>query len=191
MKQIITLLTFILVSLSTVSYAQSSSEVKRIERKTQRDAEKARIQAQEERAYAMASQALHDGQFVLEADQLVFKRGRSAFVSSITNFVMMDDNHASIQVASNSAIAGPNGIGGITVDGNVRGLKISTDKKGNMNCSFNVQGVGISAQVHITLTRGSNSASARISPNFHSNNLTLNGNLVPLSQSSVFKGRSF
>lgn len=60
-----------------------------------------------------------------------------------------------------------------------------------MNCSFNVQGVGISAQVHITLTRGSNSASARISPNFHSNNLTLNGNLVPLSQSSVFKGRSF
>ena len=139
----------------------------------------------------MASQALHDGKFVLEADQLVFKRGRSAFVSSITNFVMMDDNHASIQVASNSAIAGPNGIGGITVDGNVRGLKISTDKKGNMNCSFNVQGVGISAQVHITLTRGSNSASARISPNFHSNNLTLNGNLVPLSQSSVFKGRSF
>lgn len=191
MKQIITLLTFILVSLSTVSYAQSSSEVKRIERKTQRDAEKARIQAQEERAYAMASQALHDGKFVLEADQLVFKRGRSAFVSSITNFVMMDDNHASIQVASNSAIAGPNGIGGITVDGNVRGLKISTDKKGNMNCSFNVQGVGISAQVHIILTRGSNSASARISPNFHSNNLTLNGNLVPLSQSSVFKGRSF
>ena len=57
MKQIITLLTFILVSLSTVSYAQSSSEVKRIERKTQRDAEKARIQAQEERGEGKASRA--------------------------------------------------------------------------------------------------------------------------------------
>ena len=74
MKQIITLLTFILVSLSTVSYAQSSSEVKRIERKTQRDAEKARIQAQEERAYAMASQALHDGKFVLECRPAGFQK---------------------------------------------------------------------------------------------------------------------
>lgn len=192
MKRIITLLALILVSLSTVTYAQSnSSEVKRAERKAQRDAEKARIRAQEERAYTIAARALQDGKFVLEADQLVFKRGRSAFVSSITNFVMMDGNHASVQVASNSAIAGPNGIGGITVDGNVRGFKISSDKRGNMNCNFSVQGVGISAQVHITLTRGGNKASARISPNFHSNNLTLNGNLVPLSQSSVFKGRSF
>nr|WP_302831833.1 DUF4251 domain-containing protein [uncultured Bacteroides sp.] len=191
MKRIITLLALILVSLSTVTYAQSSSEVKRAERKAQRDAEKARIRAQEERAYTIAARALKDSKFVLEADQLVFKRGRSVFVSSITNFVMMDGNHASVQVASNSAIAGPNGIGGITVDGNVRGFKISSDKRGNVNCSFSVQGVGISAQVHITLTRGGNKASARISPNFHSNNLTLNGNLVPLSQSSVFKGRSF
>lgn len=192
MKRIITLLVLILVSLSTVTYAQSrSSEVKRAERKAQRDAEKARIRAQEERAYTIAARALQDGKFVLEADQLVFKRGRSVFVSSITNFVMIDGNHASVQVASNSAIAGPNGIGGITVDGNVRGFKISSDKRGNVNCSFSVQGVGISAQVHITLTRGGNKASARISPNFHSNNLTLNGNLVPLSQSSVFKGRSF
>ena len=192
MKRIITLLALILVSLSTVTYAQSSSsEVKRAERKAQRDAEKARIRAQEERAYTIAARALQDGKFVLEADQLVFKRGRSAFVSSITNFVMMDGNHASVQVASNSTIAGPNGIGGITVDGNVRGFKFSSDKRGNTNCNFSVQGVGISAQVHITLTRGGNKASARISPNFHSNNLTLNGNLVPLSQSSVFKGRSF
>lgn len=191
MKRIITLLALILVSVSTMTYAQSSAETKRAERKAQRDAEKARIKKQEERDYAMAARALHDGKFVLEADQLVFKRGRSAFVSSTTNFVMMNGNQASVQVASNSAIAGPNGIGGITVDGNARGLKISTDKRGNVNYSFSVHGVGISAQVHITLTNGSNQASARISPNFHSNSLTLNGTLVPLSQSSIFKGRSF
>lgn len=82
-----------------------------------------------ERNYAIAVQALKEGKFVLEADQLVFKRGRSAFVSSTTNFVMMDGEHASVQIAANSALAGPNGIGGITVDGSRKEMKITTDKR--------------------------------------------------------------
>lgn len=102
----------------------------------------------------------------------------------------MDGEHASVQIAANSALAGPNGIGGITVDGSRKEMKITTDKKGNVNCSFSVQGIGISAQVYITLTNGGNNASARISPNFNSNTLTLNGVLVPLSQSNVYKGRA-
>ena len=183
MKRIITLITLVLVSASTLMYAQSSSETRQAERKAQREAQKARN-------YTIAVQALKEGKFVLEADQLVFKRGRSAFVSSTTNFVLMDGEHASVQIAANNALAGPNGIGGITVDGSRKEMKITTDKKGNVNCSFSVQGIGISAQVYITLTNGGNNASARISPNFNSNTLTLNGVLVPLSQSNVYKGRA-
>ena len=187
MKRIITLITLVLVSASTLMYAQSSSETRQAERKAQREAQKAREKAENERNYAIAVQALKEGKFVLEADQLVFKRGRSAFVSSTTNFVLMDGEHASVQIAANNALAGPNGIGGITVDGSRKEMKITTDKKGNVNCSFSVQGIGISAQVYITLTNGGNNASARISPNFNSNTLTLNGVLVPLSQSNVYK----
>lgn len=190
MKRIITLITLVLVSASTLMYAQSSSETCQAERKAQREAQKAREKAENERNYAIAVQALKEGKFVLEADQLVFKRGRSAFVSSTTNFVLMDGEHASVQIAANNALAGPNGIGGITVDGSRKEMKITTDKKGNVNCSFSVQGIGISAQVYITLTNGGNNASARISPNFNSNTLTLNGVLVPLSQSNVYKGRA-
>ena len=190
MKRIITLITLVLVSASTLMYAQSSSETRQAERKAQREAQKAREKAENERNYAIAVQALKEGTFVLEADQLVFKRGRSAFVSSTTNFVLMDGEHASVQIAANNALAGPNGIGGITVDGSRKEMKITTDKKGNVNCSFSVQGIGISAQVYITLTNGGNNASARISPNFNSNTLTLNGVLVPLSQSNVYKGRA-
>ena len=178
MKRIITLITLVLVSASTLMYAQSSSETRQAERKAQREAQKAREKAENERNYAIAVQALKEGKFVLEADQLVFKRGRSAFVSSATNFVLMDGEHASVQIAANNALAGPNGIGGITVDGSRKEMKITTDKKGNVNCSFSVQGIGISAQVYITLTNGGNNASARISPNFNSNTLTLNGVLV-------------
>lgn len=190
MKRIITLITLVLVSASTLMYAQSSSETRQAERKAQREAQKAREKAENERNYAIAVQALKEGKFVLEADQLVFKRGRSAFVSSTTNFVLMDGEHASVQIAANNALAGPNGIGGITVDGSRKEMKITTDKKRNVNCSFSVQGIGISAQVYITLTNGGNNASARISPNFNSNTLTLNGVLVPLSQSNVYKGRA-
>ena len=190
MKRIITLITLVLVSASTLMYAQSSSETRQAERKAQREAQKAREKAENERNYAIAVQALKEGKFVLEADQLVFKRGRSAFVSSTTNVVLMDGEHASVQIAANNALAGPNGIGGITVDGSRKEMKITTDKKGNVNCSFSVQGIGISAQVYITLTNGGNNASARISPNFNSNTLTLNGVLVPLSQSNVYKGRA-
>lgn len=190
MKRIITLITLVLVSASTLMYAQSSSETRQAERKAQREAQKAREKAENERNYAIAVQALKEGKFVLEADQLVFKRGRSAFVSSTTNFALMDGEHASVQIAANNALAGPNGIGGITVDGSRKEMKITTDKKGNVNCSFSVQGIGISAQVYITLTNGGNNASARISPNFNSNTLTLNGVLVPLSQSNVYKGRA-
>ena len=194
MKRIITLITLVLVSASTLMYAQSSNETRRAERKAQREAQKAREKAENERNYAIAVQALKEGKFVLEADQLVFKRGRSAFVSSTTNFVMMDGEHASVQIAANNALAGPNGIGGITVDGSRKEMKITTDKKGNVNCSFSVQGIGISAQVHITLTNGGNNASARISPNFNSNTLTLSpGSIVPVKrlQRAGFIKRSF
>lgn len=70
MKRIITLITLVLVSASTLMYAQSSNETRRAERKAQREAQKAREKAENERNYAIAVQALKEGKFVLEADQL-------------------------------------------------------------------------------------------------------------------------
>ena len=136
-------------------------------------------------------QALKNKQFVLEANQVVFRNGMSAFVTSNTNFVLMNGNRATVQTAFNTAYPGPNGIGGVTVDGNSSDMKMNIDKKGNVNCSFSVQGIGISAQVFINMSSGNNTASVTISPNFNNNNLTLNGNIVPLDQSNIFKGRSW
>lgn len=68
---------------------------------------------------------------------------------------------------------------------------MTTDKRGNVNCNFSIQGIGISAQIFLTLTDGGNNATVTISPNFNSNAMTLSGNLVPLEQSNIFKGRSW
>lgn len=196
MKKFIALVALVLVSASTMMYAQESErDVRRADRKAERDAERARMKAEEQAAdqlsYQQAVQAIKDKQFVLEANQVVFKYGQTAFVSSNTNFVMLNGNRATVQIAFNTPYPGPNGIGGVTVDGTVSDVKSSTDKKGNVNCNFSVQGIGISAQVFITLTNGGNNATVTVNPNFNSNTLTLSGNLVPLDQSDVFKGRAW
>lgn len=195
MKKIIALIAFVLVgAATTVTFAQSK-DMSRAEKKAQRDAQraqqKAQEQAMEQAAYHEAVQALNNREFVLEAHQVVFRRGQTAFVTPTTNFVMMNGNRATVQIAFNTPNPGPNGIGGVTVDGSVSSLNTKIDKKGNVDCSFSVQGIGISAQVFIRLTNGSNKASVTVSPNFNGNRMTLNGEILPLDQSSVFKGRSW
>ncbi len=56
-----------------------------------------------------AVQALESGAFVVEVDRLIFKRGRTASVSSNTNFVSRDGDEAFVQIAFNTVLAGPNG----------------------------------------------------------------------------------
>ena len=196
MKKFIALLALVLVSASTMMYAQeSNAAIRRADRKAERDAERAKLRAEEQvqdmAAYQQAVQALKNKQFVLEANQVIFRNGMSAFVTSNTNFVLMNGNRATVQTAFNTPYPGPNGIGGGTVDGSTSDMQITTDKKGNVNCQFSIQGIGISAQIFISLTNGGNNATVTISPNFNSNTMTLTGNLVPLSQSSIFKGRSW
>ena len=126
-----------------------------------------------------AKEAIDNQTFVLEADRVYFKYGTSAFVSSNTNFVGLDGDKAVVQVAFNVPFSGPNGLGGITVDGNASNYKVKTDKKGN-----------ISAQVNIDIPYGSNNATVDILPNFNSSHMTLSGQILPLKKANVFKGRS-
>ena len=133
-----------------------------------------------------AKQAIEMKNFILEADHVMFKYGTTAFVSPNTNFVAVKGNKAVVQVAFNIPISGPNGLGGITVNGNISGYKQTTDKKGKISVSMNVMGVGISAQVN----KGSNNASVDISPNFNSNNFSSTGSLLPMAKANVFKGNS-
>lgn len=134
--------------------------------------------------------AVKDTAFTLEADKVVFKYGQIAYVNSNTNFVSVNKDNAIVQVAFNVPFAGPNGIGGVTVQGSVSGYKIQTDKKGTTLVTMNVMGVGISAQIWITMYQGSHEASVEILPNFNSERLTLNGVILPLHKSTVYQGRT-
>lgn len=134
--------------------------------------------------------AVNDTTFTLEADKVVFKYGQIAYVNSNTNFVSVNKGNAIVQVAFNVPFSGPNGIGGVTVQGSVSGYKIQTDKKGTTLITMNVMGVGISAQIWITMYKGTHDASVEILPNFNSQRLTLNGVILPLHKSTVYQGRT-
>jgi hypothetical protein len=78
----------------------------------------------------------------------------------------------------------------VTVDGIISGQEYKVGKRGDATYSFNVMGVGINAQVEIYLTPGTNQASATIYPNFNSNTVWLQGNLVPYESSNIIQGSS-
>lgn len=134
--------------------------------------------------------SLNERSFVVEVNKISFKNGVARLVNATTNFIALDGNSAIVQLSSNrNYIFGPNGIGGITVEGSPSNLKIVTDKKGNVTLSMSVQGIAISAQVTIVVPKNSNRAIATVMPNFYSQRIILNGTICPLDKSTVFKGR--
>ena len=141
-------------------------------------------------AGVQAAAAVKNQDFVLEADQVTFKNGNTVFVNSSTTFVSVKGNRAVVQISPSNFAAGPNGVGGVTVDGTVSGMQRMIDRKGNTTVSFNVMGIGINAQIEIYMTQGTNRASATIYPNFNSNTLWLEGNIVPYENANVFEGSS-
>lgn len=137
-----------------------------------------------------ASAAVRNMDFVLEADNVSFKNGATAFVNSTTNFIAVKGKRAVVQISPSDFASGPNGVGGVTVDGMISGLKVNTDKKGRTTMSMNVSGIGINAQVEIYMSPGSNEATATVYPNFNSNTLWMSGEIVPYENSTVIQGRS-
>jgi hypothetical protein len=137
-----------------------------------------------------AMAAVRNQDFVLEANQVTFRTGMTTFVNSATNFISVKGNRAVVQISPSNFASGPNGVGGVTVDGIMSGQKTMVDKKGRVTYSFNVMGVGINAQVEVYLTPGTNMASATIYPNFNSNTVWLEGNVVPYENSNVIQGSS-
>ncbi len=128
--------------------------------------------------------------FVIEADAVTFKDGTRIIVNSMTNFVAVDGDRGVVQISPSDFVSGPNGVGGITVDGTVSGYEVTTDRKGAMHISMNVTGAVINAAVEVTLYPGTDNAYVVISPNFNSRTVRLEGRIVPYASSRVVEGIS-
>ena len=134
--------------------------------------------------------AVKNQDFVLEAQTVQFRNGSTVFVNSNTNFISVKGNRAVVQISPSNFAAGPNGVGGVTVDGMISGQELRVGKRGYATYSFSVMGVGINAQIEVYLTPGTNQASATIYPNFNSNTVWIQGVIVPYENSDVIEGSS-
>ena len=139
-------------------------------------------------ASIQAIAAMRNQDFVLLIDNVTFNNGNTVFVNSSVNFLSVKGDRAVVQISPSNFASGPNGVGGVTVQGTISGLQIRHDKNGNMNMSFNVTGIGINAQIEIYTYLGTNQASATVYPNFNSNTVWVQGNIVPYENSTVFQG---
>ena len=77
-------------------------------------------------AYVQGKAALANRDFVFEAESVTFKNGTTAFVNSTTNFISLKGNKAVVQISPSNFASGPNGVGGVTVEGSVSGLEVKT-----------------------------------------------------------------
>lgn len=192
MKRILFMAALLSLLCSEVVMAQMTRQERREawkEARAQRRAEqKALEEVQDSVAFIKAVEALKAGNWVLEADNVVFRNGMLRFVSSNTNYVAIQNGEGTVQTAFNNFVYSPNGLGGVTVQGQVSDKEIRQDKDGNIFMNFSIFGGAISATLNLTLTGGTNEASVYISPNFNGNTLTMNGNLVPYDEATVFEG---
>ena len=197
MKKILMLSVALLTLLSFSNYVHAqefgaeSTMTKQEARRAARAAHKKAMAAEQLKEFQQAVECIKSGSFVIEVDQLLFPQGMSKFVSKITNFISMNEGNAVIQIATSYFNPGLNGLGGITVQGKVSDITMSTDKKGFVYYNFMVQGLMVSATVNIQLLGNGNRATVTVYPNFNNNNLTMTGEVVPYNQSEVFQGSTF
>ena len=187
MKKVLFLAALLLVCFSGVTNAQTRKQredAKREAWKKERQEKKALEAQQDSVSFMKAIDALKNGSFVLEADNVV---------SSNTNYVEVNDGQGIIQTAFTNFVYNwsPNGLGGVTVQGSVNGISMRQDKDGNIYYNYGINGIAVSATVSIVLTGGTNQASVTINPNFSGNTLTMNGYLVPYNESGVFQGTTW
>ena len=175
-----------------------SKNEKKLAKKVKKQAKMARKEARkqiEEKddslQYINAKAALTNGSFVVEAQSIRLDISRTFFVSSSLNFILMRNlKEGTIQIGQNGPISGPNGVGGITVEGNIDNVEMTTDPRGNLIYTYDIWGSNVSAKVSVTLYKNSTRANVVVRPNFKRYDLIIEGLLVPLNESAIFEGRS-
>ena len=188
------ILLFILFIISPVllfSQEEYSSLSKKELRQLIKEKHRAEKEAIDKQQGKIISLMIEYQRFVLEADYISGRSGSRISVNSTINFVIIDSTAATLQLGSPWGL-GINGVGGITVNGNV--TKYEVIKKENK------RGVSYNVILFIMSSRGaydiqmwvsqSGRADATVRGNY-SGQLTYSGKLVPLSQSKIFKGHSF
>jgi hypothetical protein len=175
-------ISLIIVLMSVAAFAQTKAERK--------EAKKAKKEAKLKEDIASAEvlvAIIESKRFVLEANTLYDKSGQSYNLNSSINFVGFDGESSTIQLAFEQLV-GWNGVGGVTLDGKISQIEVK-QKEGSASFSVDARVNNKGGGMVTMIFRVSSNGSARVdmSGSF-GDRLSFQGNIVPLSNTAVYKG---
>ena len=186
----------IVIATQSIGYSQDrkmtlkeKEEAWRAERLKKRAAGERRDFINDSIQHVQAIVAIRNGSWALEASNVTFNNGATNFVTPSTNYVSINNGTGTIQTAfDNTNVYSPNGLGGITLEGNISNEELKVDQEGNVYYNYSIQGINVSATVSVVITANSNQATANISPNFSNRTMMMGGYIYPYNEAGVFEG---
>ena len=182
------MLAIVLMIFGTGLFAQENASQKDGEKSTKKEKKEER-DAIRTRQFNELVTLISSRQFVLEADYIIGHNGTKFSVSSNLNFIMVDSAHAVIQSGNNSGM-GLNDVGGTTASGNITSWKVNTNEKKR---TFTIE-MGVSTNMGLInmvfYIPASGNATAHLRENFKLPSADFVGPLIPLTKSTVYKGRA-
>ena len=174
-----------MLTLPAFTQELSKSEQKKLNKELKKEQQADELAKSAEVVAAMVS--YH--KFVLEANSLRNKQGESLQVTSALNFVASDSITGVLQIGDDAGI-GPNGVGGVTVQGEISDYKSSRhEKSGSYNVSYILRTPVGTYDVRMTAYPDSR-AEATISNATWGGRITFSGYLIPPGISRVYKGNA-
>lgn len=187
MKRLLIPLLMAMVVLSAYAQEESPVDTKTTKKLTKEQKQELR-RIEEAESAKLVTMMVETQRFVLEADYLSDRTGQRVFVSNTINFIAVDSNKITIQLATVSGVGGVNGMGGITADGNITSFEV--DKSGKYQDAYSIHIVAMTRigtyDIFLDILPSAN-ADASVSGNT-GGKLNYHGRLVPLHVSKVFKG---
>lgn len=183
MKRVITLVILALTILPAFTQELSPREKRKLEKQMKKEQQAKEL----EESAAVVSAMVHYASFVLEANQLRNKQGESIMVTTALNFVAADSTTGVLQIGDDAGI-GPNGVGGITVEGNITEYKFTeNERNGTFTVSYYLQTPVGTYDIRLTAFPNGR-AEATLSNATWGGRITFSGQLIPPMMSRVYKG---
>jgi hypothetical protein len=184
MKAIVIIAAISMIGLS--SFAQEPELSQREKQKLDKQLQKEQKEEESARKREIVKLMVEHGRFVLEADRLRDKRGNTAIVTPMLNFVLADSLNGVLQVGSNNYV-GLNGVGGITVEGTISHYKyVQNEKNKTFFVSYSLMTPTGTYDVRMTVYPEGR-ADATISSSWPGQ-LNYSGYIVPQPLSRVYQG---
>ena len=181
MKKLLSTLTIILLTLSVT--AQDEAPLTKQEKKMLRKEQKKQYEKMLE---VNTAQAIQSGRYILKADQVRGRGGVYLPVNPTINFIAVEGKTVYVQLGSETGI-GYNGVGGITLKGEMTSYKVEQDKgEGTYFIQINTTGSSgaLTIMMHVNIRGDMTTATVRTN---WGSRVDFSGDLVPAG-SHIFKG---